>query len=231
MHVYLIRHAQSENNILTKENMHRREADPDLTALGYQQRDRLAQFLATATDTGDQGFAITRLYTSAMYRSLLTSKPVAEALDLAPRVWPDLHENNGMYLRQNGHDIGCGGMTRSAILSEFPDYSLPDSITESGWYDAEMGLEPEAHSLFRAIKVAKKLLDWSESDEVIALVSHAGFLDIVLKAIFEQLPSRPHTMRYYHNNTAITRIDYQGSRPMLHYMNRVDHLPTDLRAF
>ena len=230
MHLYLIRHAQSENNTLTNETSHRRKVDPDLTALGYQQRDRLAHYLANEPDMGDEGFAVTRLYTSAMYRSLLTSQPVAEALGEAPMVWPDLHENNGMYLRQNGHDTGFSGMTRSAILSEFPDYRLPEAVTERGWYDAAMGREKETHGFFRAMKVANELMEWSDSDEVIALVSHAGFLDILLKAIFEQLPSRPHAMRYYHHNTAITRIDYEGSRPVLHYMNRVDHLPAALRS-
>jgi len=70
----------------------------------------------------------------------------------------------------------------------------------------------------------------ADSREVLALVSHAGFLDILLKAIFDQLPSRPHTMRYYHYNTSITRIDYHGRRPVLHYMNRVDHLSPDKRS-
>ena len=72
MHVYLIRHAQSENNVLTSDSLHRRKVDPDLTELGYRQRDALADFLANEAELGDQPFAIRQcLYTSAMYRSLL----------------------------------------------------------------------------------------------------------------------------------------------------------------
>ncbi len=231
MQVYLIRHAQSENNILSEESMHRRKVDPALTELGYRQREILADFLASGRETKDERFEISHLYTSAMYRSLLTAQPLGVGLNLQPHVWPDLHEKGGMFQRQNGRISGFNGMTRSAIQSEFPDYGLPDSISESGWYDAELGMEPETHSLFRAIKVAKALRERRQRDEAIALVSHAGFLDILLKAIFDQLPSRPYTMRYYHNNTAITRINYQGSRPILHYMNRVEHLPPDLRSF
>ena len=74
MHVYLIRHAQSENNVLTSDSLHRRKVDPDLTELGYRQREALAEFLATEADLADQPFAISRLYTSAMYRSLLTTQ-------------------------------------------------------------------------------------------------------------------------------------------------------------
>ena len=225
MQVYLIRHAQSENNVLTHETMHRRKAEPNLTELGYRQRLLLADFLAQA-----DGFAMTHLYTSAMYRSMLTAEPVATALGLRAEVWVDLHEKGGMFQRQNGHIKGFTGMTRAAILKEFADYRLPDAVSDRGWYDVDLGMEPETHSFFRAIKVAQDLRERSHTDDALGLVSHAGFLDVLLKAIFDQLPSRPHTMRYYHYNTAITRIDYQGTRPVLHYMNRVDHLPAAMRS-
>ncbi len=230
MRVYLIRHAQSENNVLTHETMHRRKADPDLTELGYRQRRQLADFLANAPESDERGFEITHLYTSPMYRSMLTAGPVAKALGLQPEIWIDLYEKGGMFQRQNGHIQGFDGMARSAILKAFPDYQLPDAVSDRGWYDADMGMEPETHSFFRAIKVAKALRERSHSREVLGLVSHAGFLDVLLKAVFDQLPSRPYTMRYYHYNTAITRIDYQGPRPILHYMNRVDHLPAAMRS-
>lgn len=231
MHVYLIRHAQSENNILTAETMYRRKVDPDLTELGYRQREILADFLANETDVGDEGFGISCLYTSAMYRSLLTAQPVSAALDLQPAVWLDLHEKGGLFQRQNGHFSGHAGLSRGAISGEFPSYRLPEGVSENGWYDASLGFEPETHSFFRAIKVAKDLSEWSKTDAVLALISHAGFLDILLKAIFGQLPSRPKTMRYYHYNTAITRVDYHGTRPALHYMNRVEHLRADMRSY
>lgn len=230
MHVYLIRHAQSENNVLTEDTYHLRKVDPDLTELGYEQRDFVAQYLASATEiTGDK-FAITHLYCSAMYRTLLTAQPIARALDVKPEVWVDVHEKGGMFLRENDQIRGFRGLTRSEIFKDFPDYTLPEAVTETGWYDDKLKMEPETHSFYRAINVATALKERSDTDDVIALVSHAGFLDVLLKAIFNQLPSRPHTMRYYHYNTAITRIDYYEGRPLLHYMNRVEHLPIDKRS-
>ena len=229
MQVYLIRHAQSENNVLSEDTLHRRKADPDLTELGYQQREQVAAYLA-APPAHSFDSALTHLYTSAMYRSLLTAQSIASALQLKPAVWVDLHEKGGLFLRQNGHASGFGGMTRRAISNQFPGYQLPAEVSDAGWYDVNLGMEPEPHSLFRAIKVAKALRERSKTSDVIGLVSHAGFLDVLLKAIFEQLPSRPYTMRYYHYNTAITRIDYQGARPILHYLNRVEHLPPALRS-
>ncbi len=231
MHVYLIRHAQSENNILTAETMQRRKVDPDLTELGYRQREALAEYLANESGLGNDGFGISRLYTSPMYRSLLTAQPVSKALDRQPMTWVDLHEKGGMFRRENGTFKGFSGMSRSAILQEFPSYRLPEAVSENGWYDASLGLEPETHSFYRAIKVAKDLSEWGKTDAVIALISHAGFLDILLKAISGQLPSRPQSMSYYHNNTAITRVDYDGARPILQYMNRVDHLPPTMRSW
>lgn len=227
MRLYLIRHAESENNALLRDNIHRRKVDPNLTPLGYQQRDLLARHIGAA----GENYAITHLYTSAMYRSLLTTAPLSAALGLTPTVWLDLHEKGGMFQEQNGAVSGFGGMSRRAILDEFPAYQLPDAVTEGGWYEAAMGREPETHSYYRAIKVAQALRERSESDAVIALVSHAGFLDILLKAIFQQLPSRPFTMRYYHDNTAVTRINFDTDWTTLHYMNRTDHLPVALRSY
>ena len=166
-----------------------------------------------------------------MYRSLLTSQPVGEALNMQPQIWLDLHEKGGLFARKNGRSRGFPGLTRSDIASSFPAALLADDITEHGWYDQALGMEPETHSHYRALKVAGELRARGESDAVAALVSHAGFLDILIKALFDQLPSRRHTMRYYHNNTAITRIDIRRGHAALHYMNRVDHLPEAMRSF
>ncbi len=227
MRVYLIRHAQSENNALHPHKPHLRKVDPALTALGFQQRDLLADHLAGSR----AAYGITKLYTSAMYRSLLTAHPLAEALDTQPMLWPDLHEKGGLFQQQNGSFRGFRGMTRSEITSEFPDYARTHLVAEDGWYDASLGFEPEPHSFYRAIKVAGELQAGRDSDDVIALVSHAGFLDILLKAIFGQLPSQAWSMRFYHENTAITRVNYDGDRPVLHFLNRVDHLPAELRSY
>ncbi len=227
MQVYLIRHAQSENNALTAETIHRRKVDPALTALGYLQRQRLADFLGNEVDE----IPIKQLYTSAMYRSLLTSQPLGEALSLQPQLWLDLHEKGGMFARQNGHVNGYGGMSRAAIAEAFPSVQLSEGVTERGWYDAALGMEPETHSHYRAIKVADELRSLAEVDSVVALVSHAGFLDLLIKALFNQLPSRPHTMHYYHNNTAVTRIDITRGRVVMHYMNRLDHIPAKMRSW
>ena len=230
MRLYLIRHAESENNVLTDDAIHQRRVDPDLTPLGYRQRDLLAAFLATAFDNQGENARITHLYTSAMFRSLLTAQPLSAALSLAPAVWLDLHELGGMYQARQGSVSGCGGLTRTEIARAFAGYQLPDGVTERGWYAAEQGFEPMERGIERARTVAQKLHEWRHSHRIIALVSHAGFLNLLLQAINGDQPFRK-GWRYHHNNTAITRVDYEGAGPILHFMNRVDHLPPDLRSF
>jgi broad specificity phosphatase PhoE len=239
MELYLIRHAQSTNNALTDQRD--RVSDPPLTDLAHRQVQLLAEHLACGTNfepklgwsveatgsRGRRGFEINRLYCSAMWRALQTAGPIGEALGLTPEVWLDLHEQGGIFLDQSdgGSRLCYPGKTRAEILATFPHYQLSDDITEEGWWHNPYEEWPACHG--RAIKVAKRLWEWADRDERIALVTHGGFLDALIKALFNNLPS-PHFF-YHHNNTAITRLDfYPGNHLGLRYLNRVDHLPPEL---
>lgn len=241
MKLYIIRHAQSVNNALA--NQQDRHFDPLLTELGYDQANLLAEHLATgidpeyvvgvseedtAADTR-QRYKITHLYCSPMHRAMLTAKPVAEALDLQANVWIDLHEHGGIFLDHGGDRgvVGYPGRTRSEILAEFPDYVLPDEITEEGWWDPTKGMEdwPSCHG--RAIKVYKALRERAASQDTVAIVSHAGFTDALIKAVTNQLPSP--NMFYHQYNTSITRIDFRPDGGAdIRYINRFGHLPPEL---
>ncbi len=241
MELYLIRHGQSTNNALA--DMKVRACDPLLTELGQQQAKIVAQHLtngltpelskngsveATHSEQS-RGYGITRLYCSAMKRALQTAKPISEALGMAPEVWLDIHEKGGIYLNHGEEKgrVGYPGLTRSEILAEFPAYQLPDEITEEGWWNN--GYEDWPTCQGRAIKVAGQLREWAnnDGDERIGLVSHGGFIDALLKALCDQLPSRH--LWYHHYNTAITRVDFwENGRLGLRYLNRIDHLPAEL---
>ena len=115
-------------------------------------------------------------------------------------------------------------MPRAEILAEFPDYQLPDEITADGWWKSGCEDWPACHG--RAIKVMHQLRDWAANgwrEERIALVSHGGFMDALLKALSNQLPSKH--IWYHHFNTAITRVDFREDGGLsLRYLNRVEHL-------
>lgn len=233
MKLYIIRHAQSTNNALT--DLRDRVCDPPLTELGRRQADILARHLATGSspvpwETDHPGYGITRLYCSPMWRALQTAQPIGQALGLAPEVWIDVHERGGIYLDhgESGGIVGYPGKTRSEILAEFPNYILPDGITDQGWW--HQGREDRAACHGRAIRVAEKLRDIQRccaEDERIAIVSHGGFTDALLKALFNQLPDPQ--VYYHHFNTAISRVDFHSDGHLeVQYLNLVGHLPLEL---
>ncbi|MCB9077514.1 MAG: histidine phosphatase family protein [Anaerolineaceae bacterium] len=241
MKLYIIRHAQSTNNALA--NQMDRVNDPSLTDLGRQQSQILAEHLATGVDPeyvigvseedteadSRQGYKIDHLYCSAMYRSLLTAQAIGQMLGLTPEVWLDIHEHGGIFLDHGSEKgvVGYPGKTRSEILAEFPTYKLPPTITEEGWWNPALGKEdwPACHG--RAIRVYRTLRERAATRENIAIVTHGGFMDALMKAIISHLPSS--TIFYHHYNTAITRIDFRPDGGAdIRYINRFDHLPAAL---
>ncbi len=239
MELYIIRHAQSVNNALTDQRD--RVKDPALTELGEKQAEIVAKHLIDGINpeyvkgsspeaTGSQnrrGYGLTRLYCSAMYRALQTAQPIGEALGLRPEVWVDIHEHGGIFLDHGEPEgpVGYPGKSRSEILAEFPNYQLPDTVTEEGWWWGGYEEWPMCHG--RAIKVARQLHRWAEGEERIGMVSHGGFIDALLKALFNHLPDP--RLFFYHYNTAITRIDFRhDGRLGIRCLNRIDHLPAEL---
>ncbi|MDQ7026562.1 MAG: histidine phosphatase family protein [Anaerolineae bacterium] len=241
MRLYLIRHGQSANNALYEAGREReRVHDPELTEIGHQQARHVAQHLADCHDMPGkmaEPFNLTHLYCSAMTRAMQTTQPIYQALNMKAEVWVDVHEVGGLFLvDEQGKEIGFPGLTSHEMTAKFPDFILPDDVTEKGWWDTEKGLERRSDSTARALRVYEKLQDRSKGDERIAIVSHAGFIDLLIKTFLHQLPTNPNNLFYTTYNTAITRIDFEEGyhgrmvtdRMRLHYLNRVNHLSSEL---
>ncbi len=243
MELFIIRHAQSANNALSDQTL--RVVDPALTDLGRRQAELLAAHLAAGADhesqpceteppNGGNGacFGITRLAVSPMHRTLLTTRPIARALDLRPEVWPDIYEHGGMWLDHGGERgiAGYPGLSRAEILACLPDASLPQTITDAGWYDPGLGQEPLERAYGRACQVATALQDiaaHAPATERIALITHGGFSSLLLSALFGIPLAAP--VFFHHDNTGITWIRFrERGRIRLRYMNRVAHLPADM---
>lgn len=241
MRLYLIRHAELTNNKLATSggDWRTRSHDPSLTELGFKQAALLADHLAQAADHPAHlggGYDFTHLYCSPMLRTLQTAQPVAKVLGMNPEVWVDIHEVGGIFLEKEAGVVeGFPGLTRTEITAQFEGYVLPDEITEDGWWNVEQGRETAAQFLSRALRVTLSLKERTHNEETIALIVHGAFIDAVLKAFLNQLPSHPEQLFYGHYNTGITRIDFNernGRDHMsIHYMNRVDHIPTDMRSW
>jgi 2,3-bisphosphoglycerate-dependent phosphoglycerate mutase/probable phosphoglycerate mutase len=241
--LYIIRHAQSSNNALL--DRRERVCDPPLTKLGREQAGRLAHHLANEPhpeqrhgidpeDTGVetvQGYGISRLYCSAMRRSLETAGAIGEATGLRPELWVDIHESGGLFLHHDDERgvVGYPGMTRAEIEAEFPQILLNDGVNENGWWDPARGEEDWPTCQGRAVRIAGRLWELANDpgDGPVAIVSHGGFIEALLKAIFGRLPA--HEITFYHFNTAITRLDLEPVDEIhVRYINRVPHLPQEL---
>ncbi len=239
MELYVIRHAQSTNNALIDQST--RVADPPLTELGMRQAETLAQHLATGRDPADlphiawaynmsnprsePGYGITRLLCSPMWRSLQTAQPIARMLGLQTEIWVDIHEVGGIFLESEAGIVGYGGKTRQELLAEYPDYLVPDTITDNGWWTG--GLEETLARDARAIRVAVQLKQWSRSDERIAIVTHGGFLSRLIKYLFNEPAGRLVFHQQY--NAAISRLEFRGDGLIVcNYLNRADFLPAEM---
>lgn len=239
MRLYLIRHGQSTNNALMELGRYDsdREADPNLTEIGQQQAQSVAQWLSDRLDSAGQSaapYGLTHLYCSPMRRALQTAQPIAQALGLPAALWRDIHEIGGIFLADEQDNVtGFPGMTRQEIEAEFPEMTLSDEIHDHGWWDTGMGRETPAHFVNRAIRVSMALRDRAHTEERIALVSHAAFLDALLKALLKQSPMHPEERFYLHYNTGVSRLDIDEGRggDRIHYLNRVDHLPQEQRTW
>jgi broad specificity phosphatase PhoE len=239
MELYIIRHAQSTNNALVDQST--RVADPPLTELGKLQAETLAQHLATGRDLADlpqitwaynmsnprrePGYGITRLLCSPMWRSLQTAEPIARTLGLKPEIWIDIHEVGGIFLEKEGGIVGYGGKTRQELLAEYPDYLVTEVVTDQGWWTG--GLETVPARDARALQVAVRLRQWSQSNERIAIVTHGGFLSRLVKYLFNEPSGRLVFHQQY--NAAISRFEFHTDGLLIcNYLNRADFLPLDM---
>jgi broad specificity phosphatase PhoE len=250
LRLYLVRHGESTNNALTRTQgyeayMLSRSNDPLLSDTGLTQAQAAAPHVARLlaadraqilaadgltdgpTDTPVDTPLLHRLNVSPMWRALQTVQPIAQILEMAPEVRTDIFEHGGIFLRgEDGVSRGYPGADRAKILADFPDYILPDEITDQGWWQGDEEDLAACHA--RAIRVAHGLREEADAAREAGerrravMVSHGTFMDALIKAILGQLPS--YAVYYYHNNTGITCIDFNKSNVALRFMNRCDHL-------
>ncbi len=238
MRLYYVRHGQSENNAhwMEDSSAYQRVPDPLLTAVGEQQADLVAGFLARSDvdvvewDEASRtfsGFGITHCYASLMERAVVTGHKIAAALDLPLLGWIDVHETGGMFTYDPETDTSYpeSGRSRGYLEAHYPRLVLPKGVDDSGWWNRPR----EAPELMqpRAERVLAGLLDkHGGTDDQVVLVSHGGFFTHFIKAILG-LPG-PEKLWFALNNTSITRIDSQAEgHVVIQYVNRRDFLPPE----
>jgi len=247
MHLLLIRHGQSQNNILEaalgagEAFNGQRVVDPPLSELGEGQAELLGQRLAAQLRRS--GVRV-RLLCSSMTRAMQTIAPLARALRLSPLVLPDLHEVKGFYDASGRKVHGPG---RAALRERFPDFDV--SLVPEEGQSGESGRE----ALERVRRVVGVLRKWGSTEgtqeDVVIIVSHNDFIGLLGRRLLvpsgqdpartSDEPEELFTESYWPmNNTGINHL-VVGVRPpggayqvdtYFLYWNRSDHLPEAMRA-
>jgi len=217
MHLYLIRHAESENNARPA---YQRVEDPSITPVGRLQAEALANWT--------RSLKIDVLITSPFRRSLQTSRMIAEASEPQQAyIWHNVFERGGCYL---GHgDVGISGrpgLGRSSILSELPTALLDETITEEGWWAGKTKETDEETELRAGIVIRRLVETFGESDRNIIAVLHADFIRTMLVQMLR--PSANASDFGPLRNTGITKLDFQNAQWRLDWLNSVSHLPMRL---
>lgn len=247
MQLYIIRHGQSFNNDLWARtgNSNGRLPDPPLTEIGYQQAQHLGQFMAKADENGNgrleidqhnrHGYHLTHLYSSLMFRAVQTGHAIAESLDMPLIAWPIIHEWGGIFDHDPETDepIALPGPNRQFFVERFSRFVLPDDLQEEGWW--QQPYEPREASIHRAEEFVNQLLArHGNTEDRIGIVTHGGFTAMILRVIFNSreiivnLRDEEFQTWLRMNNTGVTRLDFEETRITQTYVNRVDHLPTEL---
>ncbi|MDA1052870.1 MAG: histidine phosphatase family protein [Planctomycetota bacterium] len=208
MQLYLIRHAQSQNNALPEEE---RVEDPGLTELGLRQAELLAEWIPS--------LRLTRLITSPFRRTLLTTQPIARTTSLIPEVRIDLHEQGGCY---GGHDfgnkVGRPGMTRQEIEAEFSGYQVADNIDGQGWWRSKPYETIDAAWTRAARLLESTRREFGHTDERIGYVMHADIKRLFIAHLHPDPIGVP-------CNTSVTEIEFTATSHRILAFNQISHLP------
>lgn len=244
MQLYMIRHAQSNNNAkwLATGSSKYRNPDPTLTETGKKQVEYLAKFLKDIDKQEDAlgrdphnltGFGITHLYCSLMIRAIETGLGVAKALGLPLYAWRDIHETGGIISGDGETEPyeGLPGKPRSFFEKHYPELVLMDEFGEEGWWNRPF--EGEEQRRERAKRVIAYLdREHGKTNDRVAIITHGAFYNHLMR---EMIGLETRQVWFAMSNTAITRWDFRKDSweegkilRIIDYSNRVDFLPESL---
>lgn len=217
MHLYLIRHAESENNARPD---HERVEDPSITERGVLQADSLADWMAT--------HPMDMLVSSPFRRALQTAAPVALRTSSKVEVWCDIYERGGCYSGWLESDRrGALGLGQRDILQLIPRAELETEISDNGWWGGRPR-EQDDEAQLRAVAVRHKLESrFGETQARIAVITHAEFQRMLLEQL---LTGQNIDVAQFGPicNAGLTYLDFVAGTWRLQWLNAVTHIPSPL---
>ena len=227
MRFVIVRHGQSENNRLLAETgaLRGRAVDPALTDLGHRQSELLGQAIGTWPGEWRPG----HLYTSLMSRAVQNAAAVATATGVGIEGRPALAECGGPFVEDPEEPRSHPGAPRADLLALCAQLQLPADCDSDGWWrqdyePAEASWQARAQDFLATVRRAHP------PDAVIALVSHEGFIQHLLRQL---LGISGMTGWFGTYNTGVCRLwDEQaahlGGTTTADCLNSTAHLPPDL---
>lgn len=244
MQLYFIRHGQSVNNAGYHDPNYQEHPDPPLTDMGVQQARILAdhlrdrQAITRSDDWNSQnqfGYGLTHIYASLMERAAQTAAPTARALGIPFQAWVDLHEEGGIFARDEASRFqGLPGRPRSYFEKNIPELALPAEFGEDGWWNRPFEdleeRQPRADRVFAEL-LARHGDREGQPEHHVAVVSHGGFFMRLVSAMLNlSWRQASHDLQSWFllNNCSISRFDIRRGEIVLCYLNRTDHLQLQL---
>lgn len=217
MHLYLIRHAESENNARPE---YERVEDPAITPRGIEQAEYLGRWLRTLSPQV--------LVSSPFRRALQTTFPASVDFVGSLEVWSDIFERGGCYRGWNDENSeGAEGMRLDEILGILPNANTELQCRESGWW---RGRPPEKddETRVRAASVRAKIEQRLDAPGTkLVVVTHAEFQRMLLGELLQHSGIDVGHLGPI-CNAGITYLQREANRWKLHWFNAVTHLPPTL---
>lgn len=204
----VVRHGET---LWNRENRVQGWAPVALTETGRRQADSLAAAVA------DQ-YAVDRLVSSDLRRTLETARPVGRAVDCEPT--PDR--------RWRERDFGVlQGLSYGELFLGYPEFTL----TEVGYTAAEArpeGGESLIEQRNRILDALTTLIDDMDSEETVVVVTHGGPLYLLLGWI-KDVDIVATIMEQEQGNCAINEIevDTEGEGLIINRENDIRHVDGD----
>lgn len=217
-HWLLIRHGESENNVLGEQGQENRVPSPSLTETGLEQAEALARRWLPASERqktelmevfGGEGG---RLVCSPMVRALQTIEPLAKATKKDVWVEPLLFERGGVW--KDDHET-YQSPTWGGIAKRFPFARLPiGGSPNEPWFEGRRETWEEA-----SVRVGGLLERWCEEacgGPTIG-VTHCDVIDLVIRIANGEPPGGP--LQYRTPNGAGVWVVLEGGKMRIQEMS------------
>ncbi|TVQ26357.1 MAG: histidine phosphatase family protein [Spirochaetaceae bacterium] len=218
MNIYIIRHAESEENAGTSASN-----DAALTPRGREQARRTGHWLSNLE------LRPRSLFVSPALRTLETADLIRESLPVDATVDPDLCEHGLLY--------GDDGLSGAEIETRFgrdletrgteqrSGYRLPADFTQSHGWARDLAGETKSDFVERALRVIERYGEgFRPGSPPIALVTHAHFGGFLLGTMLDIPSSMLSRRRMRQLNCGVTRIEFTESYRIVHFSNATAHL-------